>query len=318
MAQPACDASLRISPGKHSRLPPECVAKFAAQKGWLADRKGYALCPEHKPGGAGRPPSDMPPNQKRAAFLAIRDRNIEAAAARMLKPAKPVGDIAKHTAAVRAQTVAMASAPVDAALDLYDRMAVFIAEHQARIWKSRREAANAGGFNIWTFNDAVKRAIARGVMVQEPMRPPASRPFRLRMVDQFDPPAMQPEPMESSMSEEAVVVTVQAEPPRQPTQEDNRRIRDYLDGHFDDRNGRWTDDLSDAKAAERLKLPRAWVSRIREFYGPDTNEAAERVGEQAAALADRAAALEATALELATRAETLGRDVRRFLDGRRP
>ena len=58
----------------------------------------------------------MPPHQKRAAFLAIRDRNLAAAADRMLKPSKPVGAMAKEAAAVRARTeAAKAKAPVESA-----------------------------------------------------------------------------------------------------------------------------------------------------------------------------------------------------------
>jgi len=107
-----------------------------------------------------------------------------------------------------------------------------------------------------------------------------------------------------------------AETPRAPTRADNRRIRDALDADFDDIEGRYWRDGSDQKTAEKLRVPRAWVTRIRELYGDDRNEADERASAEAVVLAERAAALEATALDLATKAETLGRDVRRFLDGK--
>jgi len=320
MAQPPCDATLRISPGGHGRLPPQCVAKFAGQKGWLADKHGYALCPLHKPGGAGRPPSDMPPHQKRAAFLSIRDRNMEAAASRMMKPADPVGELAKHTAAVRAQTAAKSDGPVDPGETLGDKMFRFVEEHQARIWSSRREAAIAGGFNVWTFNDFVKGGIRAGFFVQEPMRPPAARPFRFRMVDKFDPPAMQPE--ESAMPLESATVfppappRPAAEPPPQATREDNRRIRDFLDGNFDDGAGRYCGDWTDAKAAERLRVPRAWVRAVREFYGDDRNEADDAKVELAVELVADAVKMKDEALALATRAEELERRARVILNGK--
>lgn len=333
LAQPHCGASLRLSPGKHSQLPPECVAKFAEQKGWHCDRKGYALCPEHKPGAHRGPRRDMPPEQKRAAFLAIRDRNLAAAAERMLKPAKPVGALAKEAAAVRARVAAAAEAaepdPGKAAelvarvwkrwSPLEVRMLEFILDHPARIWPSRREVAKAGGFNIWTFNSLVEKAIREGFIVQEPVAGRAFRPFRLREVDKFDPPAMQPDqPEDSAMNEEAVVSVPKADPPRQATREDNARIRDYLDANFDDGAGRWTGDLSDQKAAERLRVPRAWVSALREFFGDDRNEADERASELALELVADALKMKEDALAFATRAEELERRARAFLDGRRP
>ena len=101
--------------------------------------------------------------------------------------------------------------------------------------------------------------------------------------------------------------------------EANRRIRDYLDGHFDDVARRYCGEVSDAYVAKKLGVPRAWVASIRSaLYGPeDRNEADDRASGEAEALATRAAALEASALDLATKAETLGRDVRQFLEGRR-
>jgi len=332
LAQPKCDAELRLSPGKNSRLPPECIVKFAGQKGWFADRRGYALCPDHRPGGAGRPPSDMSPAQRRAAFLAIRDRDIAAAASRLQsRPAKPVGSMAKEAAAVRERTAAaLGDKPIPAPANLNDRsplrrrIMALIAANPHRVWSSRREAAKAWGIGVWNFQDGLTRAIAQGFVVQEPVAGRQVRPFRLRLVDRFDPPAIQPDnPEESAMPLESATVypppppSPVAEAPRQPTREDNGRIRDYLDANFDDGAGRWVGELSDAKAAERLRVPRAWVSALREFFGDDTNEAAEKASAQASTLEQAAAALKDEALGIATRAEALEREVRRFLDGRK-
>jgi hypothetical protein len=424
LAQPPCDATLRLSPGNHSCLPPRFIAKLAAQKGWLADKHGYALCPLHKPGGAARPPSDLSPKQKQAAFLAIRDRNMEAAAARhAMKRTQPVGALAKQCAKVRAATdaeradlvaihrkvwafldsfepdelvspeqtaahlglsvdewkakrgrlvalglitlepdpndpthsiftfeppeaepAATEAAKTQAAFDdgsvvktpawqafnrglreagfsraAADMLRSVLSFGPAVVWASRHSIAHGGGYNYWTFNDALKRAIRLGLIVQEPVQPPARRPFRLRLVDKFDPPAIQPEPMESAMPEEAATAfppaPPKAEEPRQPTREHNRRIRDYLDSNYNEEAGRYRGDLSDEQAAQRLSVPRAWVATIRAtLYGDDRNEADEQSTAEAEALATRAAALEATALDLATKAESLGKDVRQFLD----
>jgi hypothetical protein len=361
LAQPHCDAELKLSPGGGARLPPNCLVKFAAQKGWFADRRGYALCPVHRPGSKLKPPSDMSPAQKRAAFMAIRDRDIGNAAAQMMKPTKPVGAVAKHTAKVRAAVAKAVEAQaaenpdldvsgrLDAFVksyrgyqwadgpdaksrsltDLEARMFAFIAAHPNRVWRSRRSAAVIGGFNPWTFNAVVRSAIAARLVVEELVRPPAVRPFRLRLVDQFDPPAMQPETQEESapmppsaaFEAEAVPVspgTLSADPPRSPSLEHNRTIRDFLDSHFDEAAGRWKADWSDAKAADRLLCPRAWVSSLRSaLYGPDDrNEASEAAQATASALEQAATALKDDALAIATRAEALEREVRKFLDGR--
>jgi hypothetical protein len=96
-----------------------------------------------------------------------------------------------------------------------------------------------------------------------------------------------------------------AEPPRQATLEQNRRIRAFLDDAYDEEAGRYYHDGSDAKAAEMLKVPRAWVTTIRELYGPDQNDgAAKRRAELDAAHAEAVAA-SARFLELAQEAEAL-------------
>jgi len=65
----------------------------------------------------------------------------------------------------------------------------------------------------------------------------------------------------------------QAEPPRQPTWPDNRRIRAALDEAYDETRGLYLGNGSDAALAEKLNVPRAWVSAIRELFGPNRCEA---------------------------------------------
>lgn len=67
---------------------------------------------------------------------------------------------------------------------------------------------------------------------------------------------------------------LKAEPPRQPTPADNRRIHDAVDAAYDDKAGCYTKNHSDDLIAKALNVPRAWVSKIREdFFGPDLSEA---------------------------------------------
>jgi len=63
-----------------------------------------------------------------------------------------------------------------------------------------------------------------------------------------------------------------AEPPRQPTWADNRRIRQDLDLAYDAEGGRYFNNNTDETVAKRLNVPRAWVSTIRELFGPDRCE----------------------------------------------
>ena len=66
------------------------------------------------------------------------------------------------------------------------------------------------------------------------------------------------------------------EPPRQPTLEDKRRIREALFSHYNEEAGCYSKSHSDKTVAAGLNVPFAWVSTAREAlgFGPDKNEAA--------------------------------------------
>lgn len=115
-----------------------------------------------------------------------------------------------------------------------------------------------------------------------------------------------------------------ANPPaevRQPTLQDNRRIRSEIEDKYDESKqmyvGNWTDKL----LAEELKVPRAWVTRVREMYGPDQNndaairaaaaklQAAQRV-QGAIDLAAKATSISNTILELAATLEGVMADLK--------
>lgn len=70
--------------------------------------------------------------------------------------------------------------------------------------------------------------------------------------------------------------TVVAEPPRLPSIDDKRRIREALFAHYDEEKGCYTKAHSDKSVAASLNVPFAWVSQTREAlgFGPDKNEAA--------------------------------------------
>lgn len=86
-----------------------------------------------------------------------------------------------------------------------------------------------------------------------------------------------------------------AEEPRQPTREDNRRIRSALDDHYVDTDGCYAKNFSDEALAQKLNLPLAWIAKVRsDFYGLNKSEASvqavaavPKLTEEAKALADK-------------------------------
>lgn len=102
---------------------------------------------------------------------------------------------------------------------------------------------------------------------------------------------------------------------RQPTLTDNRRIRSAVEDKYDEAKQMYVGNWSDRMLAEDLKVPRAWVTRVREMYGPDVNndaairaEAAKMQAKQrvleAIELAAKATGISNTILELAAALET--------------
>lgn len=202
-----CKERLLLSPGQRGRIGNDGIIKFAKQKGWFADKKGYALCAVHNftrrktaPGNK----NEKKPTQKQAAFLSMREKECAAKMAEIRKPS----------------------------------------------------------------NDTTSPLIVSPIKEEE--------------------------------------LATLAEPPRQATREDKRRIRDFLDMHYDEDRQCWCDDWSDAKAATKLAMPRAWVTALRDdLYGPDICEADQKKNTEAAKLGELAAKLQEDALAIAARAEQL-------------
>jgi hypothetical protein len=312
MGQPPCKAELLISPGNARRLPIHAIMKQASHKGWLADRRGYCLCPDHTPWAKrGGEPSDMAPNQKRAAYCAIRDRHMSAAAN------DPEPKEVRAAAAEPLYDEVIAAAITDGRmteprLNVLGALIPFIRRGEfTKGW--RRRAAESIGMNETTFSGHVHRLIRLGYLAPIPgtYKLIVRKQTTTKEIDmQPDPPPRQPEPMPEPepAAADVVAIEVPVEAPRQPTLEDNRRIRRFLDENYDEDDGRWCGDLNDETAARRLNVPRAWVATIRgSFYGDDVNEASARRTARAAELVEEAAKLRADAIALAERAEDLER-----------
>ena len=125
------------------------------------------------------------------------------------------------------------------------------------------------------------------------------------------------------LKKEAAIATVNeapkptAEPPRDPTREEKRRILESLEEHYLSDKGCYSKSFSDDAVSKRLNVPRAWVGRLRdEFYGPDVSEdsireASERVT-RLDGLEKRARDLEEKGMALASAGEALRAEVARM------
>ncbi|MFT4076863.1 MAG: hypothetical protein QM647_15160 [Asticcacaulis sp.] len=72
--------------------------------------------------------------------------------------------------------------------------------------------------------------------------------------------------------EKPMADAVKAEAPRQPTREENRRINDALEEHYEVAKQCYRLNFSDESLAGKLNVPRAWVSDIRDrFFGPNVS-----------------------------------------------
>ena len=82
-------------------------------------------------------------------------------------------------------------------------------------------------------------------------------------------------------------------PVAEPTRTQKRSILDQLEDVYMEAKG-YKGDWSDAKVAEKLDVPRIWVSNIRaDFFGEDVNEQAKQIAADLAALDVRCRAFEA-------------------------
>lgn len=83
------------------------------------------------------------------------------------------------------------------------------------------------------------------------------------------------------------------EPPREPTRDENRLIRDKLFDEYDEDRQCYRGDWTDQAIAEALDKPRAWVTSVREqFFGPECNEQEELSRKEITLIRQEALALE--------------------------
>lgn len=102
--------------------------------------------------------------------------------------------------------------------------------------------------------------------------------------------------------------------PREPTREDRRRVLDALEEHWSHAGGCYAKSFTDKSLAEKLNVPRIWVTAIREeFFGAESNEAAVEHAKTLSTLCAKAKVLEDRALTLAADAEALRAEVRKAM-----
>jgi hypothetical protein len=143
--------------------------------------------------------------------------------------------------------------------------------------------------------------------------PPAAEP-----APQPEAQAPEPQPKEPEMGANMI----SDEPPPAPapgrewTREERSKVREAVEEHYDDQRECWHGDLSDARVAEMLKVPRIFVTNVRSIYGPDRNRSEDLKREaellakrqkidEAVELAERALNLSNIVIETAAKLETV-------------
>lgn len=115
-------------------------------------------------------------------------------------------------------------------------------------------------------------------------------------------------PREANMSKPAIAPA--AEPPRQPTREDKHKIRDALNACYLIDKNCYAGEGSDKALAEKLKIPRAWVTAEREdAYGPDACEVDSKTLAALEDLGARFAGFVNDAMTLAANVDAMAREV---------
>ncbi len=106
-----------------------------------------------------------------------------------------------------------------------------------------------------------------------------------------------------------------ADEPRTPTMADRRKVMDTIEASWNADKMCYQGSSTDKSIAERLGVPRKWVSDIRsEWFGAEANEASSKAIADVTAVIKRAEEMEMLGLKLATDAEALRADAKRILD----
>lgn len=112
-----------------------------------------------------------------------------------------------------------------------------------------------------------------------------------------------------------VAAGVVADPPRQPTPKDINRIQTELQERYDSDAERYRGADSDRVVAERLDVPRAWVSAERaRAYGPDRCEADQHDLSELQQIVERSKQMAELYVEHATQAEAVALRAQRAID----
>jgi hypothetical protein len=141
---------------------------------------------------------------------------------------------------------------------------------------------------------------------------PSAPPVTPIVIAAAPPAPVQLQP-EEAMNDTAQDVrqAIVADPPRQPTLADRRRVLDAIDMRWNHDMACYAKDHSDDVVATFCNVPRAWVKSIREdFFGAETNEALAETVAKLDVIIARADVLEANSFKLAEEADELRKAAR--------
>lgn len=266
-------------------LPPEVIARKFRQQGWYVGQKARDdLCPTH-----------ARPANRRAHDLAERLKGSTVIADHGVVEGPPLreGIFSKPSPDVDKVLRSFSPAPAEPPPPPPPAEVAAPAEPEKRPHRKPEADRPTGSYvSRASANAAAHSVLRRSHGIEKPVQGEHFEVYqeglwwywRVRVAAIKVNPQLQPvsDPKEVAVSDastqavrdaEGVQLAAPVVAIRQPTREDNKRIRDELDASYDEPKQRYKGDWTDQRLAEALKVPRAWVTRIRdELYGPERNE----------------------------------------------
>lgn len=130
-------------------------------------------------------------------------------------------------------------------------------------------------------------------------------------------PVIEVEPMPTNAPVPAATKPTLVDPPRDPSVAQRRQILDKLEETYNVEEKAYKGDWTDQKIAQKLEMPRAWITSVRDqFFGPEDNMKGRQRYAELEAFLPKIKDVENRHFALATEAEQLYNAVRRALENK--
>lgn len=149
---------------------------------------------------------------------------------------------------------------------------------------------------------------------KKPMAPQARRAAYLKLAGAPRPALPEHTPKVVPMTAKPIAEPVVAEAPPTPTLAHRKRIREELEGHYDEEKQRYREGWSDKSLAAHLNVPAAWVAEAREVngFGPDRSQNDEEMSGKLFTLEVEVITWKEKAFAAATKMEELEGEIKRI------